>query len=430
MYRFLLTPRWLGAAALAVAAAVIMVMLGRWQLHRYEERTEINNRIDAADSVRAVPLTGVMTAPATAGRAGVSPGKRVAWTKVTVSGRYDATREIQARGRTVDGDVGFEIVTPLLLPDGTAVLIDRGWVPAPDAGALAAPIVPPAPTGDVTVVGQIHLSESRPTAVAHRNGRLDTRRISLPRLAQGMPYPVYGAYVLLTSQTPTADPAFTQIPVDHEDSWQNAGYTVQWWLFAAMALFAYGFQARKEAEARATPEAQPDPAQPDPALAGRQARPREKLRDRVAEADRRREEARRAPVDRVEEADRRREKAQTEARQAPADRAAKADRHHEETRNETRQTPADREAKADRHHEEAPVEARRGQADRVEGADRRSEEALIEARRVAVDRVEEADRKREAALQAAHANASSPAGGSRGGDVPAEPPVAGSGGHD
>ncbi len=247
MYRFLLTPRWLAGAALAVAAAVVMVLLGNWQLHRYEERSAINARIDAADSAQAVALTATLTAPTTASASGPSPGNSLAWTKVTVTGQYDPAHEIQARGRTVGGDVGFEIITPLLRPDGTGVLVDRGWLPAPDGGAIAAPTVPPAPTGLVTVVGQLHLSESRPTPVQHRDGRLDTRRISVPRLAQELPFPVYGAYVLLTEQTPKADPAFSPIPIEHEDSWQNGGYAVQWWLFAGMALFAFGWQARKEA---------------------------------------------------------------------------------------------------------------------------------------------------------------------------------------
>src|SRR5262245_15099290 len=126
-----------------------MVMLGNWQLHRYQERSAVNNRIDAADSVAAVPMTSVMARPATAGAAGTAPSKHLAWTKVTVSGQYDPAHEIQARGRTVDGDVGYEIVTPLVLDDGTAVLVDRGWVPAPEGGATAAPNVPAAPTGPV-----------------------------------------------------------------------------------------------------------------------------------------------------------------------------------------------------------------------------------------------------------------------------------------
>ncbi|GGN48430.1 cytochrome oxidase assembly protein ShyY1 [Actinoplanes campanulatus] len=290
MYRFLLTPRWLAAAALTVVASVVMVMLGNWQLHRYQERTAINDRIDAANTVDAVALTSVLTAPTAAGTPGAAPGKALAWTKVTLSGRYDPANEIQARGRTVGSKVGFEILTPLLLEDGTAVLVDRGWVPAPPGGALAAPEVPPAPTGQVTVVGQIHLSESRPAPVDRRDGRLDTRRISLPRLATELPFPVYGAYVLLTEQTPAADPAFVPIPIPHEDSWQNGGYAVQWWVFAGMVFVLYGWQARREALESAS--GKPSGARP--------ARKADRSRDRVEAADQRK-----ASRDRVEEADRR-----------------------------------------------------------------------------------------------------------------------------
>ncbi|MEV6598385.1 SURF1 family protein [Actinoplanes sp. NPDC051346] len=261
MYRFLLTPRWLAAAALTVAASVAMVFLGNWQFHRYTERTAVNERIDAADSTPAAPLTSVLVKPTAAGTLGAQPGEDKAWTKVTVTGRYDATHEIQARGRTVNSKVGFEILTPLILTDGTAVLVDRGWVPSTNGDAVSPPVAPPPPTGEVTVVGQLHLSESRPAPIAERDGRIDTRRIALPRLAQKLPYPVYGAYVLLS------EPAegYSPIPINHEDAWQNGGYAVQWWAFAVMALLAYGWQARKEAHGD-TPK---------------------KLLDRVEEADQR-----------------------------------------------------------------------------------------------------------------------------------------------
>ncbi|GAA2887058.1 SURF1-like protein [Actinoplanes cyaneus] len=324
MYRFLLTPRWLTAAVLAVVASVIMVMLGNWQLRRYHERHDINVRIDAADSAPAVPLTSVLAAPTAQGTPGASPGKALAWTKVTVTGRYDPSHEIQARGRTVNGEVGFEILTPLVLADGTTVLVDRGWVPPAGAGALAAPQAPAAPSGEVTVVGQVHLSESRPAPIERRDGRLDTRRVSLPKLAQDLPFPLYGAYVLLTEQTPAGDPAFSRIPIDHEDAWQNGGYAVQWWLFAVMALVLFGFQARREARGENQPsDEQPTPvdapapaAQPQDQPAARsqdQRAARSKPRDRVEEADQRaaaRAAARAARKaaksgDRVEEADRR-----------------------------------------------------------------------------------------------------------------------------
>jgi cytochrome oxidase assembly protein ShyY1 len=330
VYRFLLTPRWLAAAALAVVATVIMVLLGNWQLRRYHERTGINNRIDAADSVQAVPLTSALAAPAAQGTPGASPGKALAWTKVTVTGRYDTAHEIQARGRTVEGEVGFEIVTPLMLADGTAVLVDRGWVPPSAAGALAPPVVPPAPTGEVTVVGQIHLSESRPAPVERRDGRLDTRRVNVPRLATELPFPVYGAYVLVTSQTPANDAAFVRVPIPHEDAWQNGGYAVQWWLFSVMALALYGYQARREAHGLNVPaEEQSTPAPPaegsgdrvEAADERRAATAKSRPQDRVEAADQRRATAAKSrPRDRVEEADERRAAAQ------PLDRVEEADR--------------------------------------------------------------------------------------------------------
>lgn len=251
MYRFLLTPRWLGILALTLAASAVMVMLGNWQLSRYQERSAINERIDAAARVDPVPLAEVLAVPGgAAGTAGQAPHSDLAWTRVEVTGRYDTGNVILVRSRTVDARVGFEIVVPLVLSDGTAVLVDRGWVPPAPGGATAQPQVPPTPEGEVTVVGRVHLSESQPGAINRRDGRIETRRIAVPELATELPYPTYGAYLLLDEQTPAADPLFASIPVRHENNWQNGGYVVQWWLFAGMALVGYGYVARREAYAR------------------------------------------------------------------------------------------------------------------------------------------------------------------------------------
>ncbi|MGC4807082.1 SURF1 family protein [Micromonospora sp. DT233] len=248
MYRFLLTPRWLGILALTLVAAAVMVLLGNWQLHRYEGRTAINERIDASEHMTPVPLAEKVPAP-TGGphTAGPAPADEATWTRVTATGRYDTENIVLVRGRTVDRRVGFEVVTPLRLADGSAVLVDLGWIPPAPGGAMAQPQLPAVPTGEVTVVGRVHASESEAGAVDRREGRLETRRVGVPGLARELPYPVYGAYVLLDEQTPAADPAFRAVPIGHTNNWQNLGYVVQWWLFAAMTLFGYGWVARREA---------------------------------------------------------------------------------------------------------------------------------------------------------------------------------------
>jgi cytochrome oxidase assembly protein ShyY1 len=259
VYRFLLTPRWIGGALAAVVAAVIMVMLGNWQHHRYDERSALNARLDAGASATPRPLASVLSPPAAAGTPGPRPARDVTWSTVTATGRYDTANEILVRGRTVNGSVGYEVVTPLLLPGGAAVLVDRGWVPPAPGGATPEPTVPPAPTGQVTVEGRVHPSESGPGPIERRDGRIQVRRVALSQLAAQLPYPVYGGYVLLTAQTPAADPAFVAIPVEHENALQNGGYAIQWWVFAAMALAGYGWLAWREAHPRepSAPEAVP-----------------------------------------------------------------------------------------------------------------------------------------------------------------------------
>ena len=68
--------------------------------------------------------------------------------------------------------VGFEVVTPLVLPDGFAILIDRGWLPPESQSVTVAPVPPAAPTGDVVVVGRVHAPESQGETPQPFDGRL------------------------------------------------------------------------------------------------------------------------------------------------------------------------------------------------------------------------------------------------------------------
>jgi cytochrome oxidase assembly protein ShyY1 len=245
--RGLLTARWFGFAVLAVSASLVMVLLGRWQWSRYELRSAINERIDASTVVSPVPLREVLPPP------GEAPDIDTQWIRVTTTGHYDSSQEILIRNRTAEGQVGYEVVTPFVLDDGSAVLVDRGWVPPDPAGMTVPPQVPPAPAGRLTLSGRVHLSESGSVPVQQRNGHWETRRVHLPTITGKLPYPVYGAYLLADDQAPGTS-GLKPIPVDRENDWLNLGYAVQWWIFAAGALFALVFLARREIAPRAPRE--------------------------------------------------------------------------------------------------------------------------------------------------------------------------------
>lgn len=240
MYGFLATRRWLGFAALVLVLAAIMVGLGCWQLARYHQRQAANAAIDAAARAQPVPLGQVVPA------GGAAPAS-AAWRRVEANGRYDRAHEILARDRTVNGSVGFEVLTPLVLGDGTALLVDRGWLPPAPDSVHAPSRVPPVPAGTVHVTGRVHLPESRADAPTGVGATTQVRRIAPDRLASVLPYRLVDTYLLLDAGGPGGDPAFSSIPADYQNALMNAGYVVQWWAFALVTLGGFGWAARREA---------------------------------------------------------------------------------------------------------------------------------------------------------------------------------------
>lgn len=244
MYRFLATPKWLGYALLMIVLSAIMVALGFWQLDRYHLRHGINVRVAQAAATAPVPVQDVL-----------SPTHPVAddqeWTRVTVTGTYDAAQTVVARDRTVDSNVGFEILTPLHLADGSTIMIDRGWLAPAGDRSIDAPPIPALPAGEVTVTGRVHQPESDADNPVELGGATTVRRIDPAKLAGPIGATnLYPDYVLLDKQSPAAQGHFVKIPADHEPAWLNAGYTVQWWAFALLTLVGYGWAARREAHDR------------------------------------------------------------------------------------------------------------------------------------------------------------------------------------
>jgi cytochrome oxidase assembly protein ShyY1 len=236
--RTLLTPRWLGLLAAALALASTMVFLGKWQLDRYQARTTMNDRIAAGEAGPADPVAEVLPGP------GAATPEAAQWRRVTATGTYDSSHEVLVRNRTADGEVGFEVVTPLVLADGSAVLVDRGWIPASPGGPTAAPEVPTAPGGSVSVVARVHPTERGALDSVVIGGRTEIRHINTAALGRSAGYAVRDAYLLAVDGTPGATPVTIEVPT--QNAWQNAAYVVQWWLFAGLTLYGFVYLLRKE----------------------------------------------------------------------------------------------------------------------------------------------------------------------------------------
>jgi cytochrome oxidase assembly protein ShyY1 len=144
------------------------------------------------------------------------------------------------RARTNDGANGFEIVTPLVLEDGTALLVNRGFIATDHSRATPDP--PAAPAGEVSVVGRVFESEPAGGEVTAEDGHLLGRRLNLDQVGAHLDYELRGAWIAdlepAEGLQPLQAPSFR--------AWQNYSYAVQWLLFAVMVPVGWVVLVRRE----------------------------------------------------------------------------------------------------------------------------------------------------------------------------------------
>ncbi|MCX4583052.1 SURF1 family protein [Streptomyces sp. NBC_01481] len=258
MYRFLLSRQWVILTLIGLVLIPTMIELGFWQLHRHQHRVAQNTLIAKNLRAKPVPVTEL-----------TSPGHTVPsadyWRRVTATGTFDTAHEVVVRRRTsADERIGFHILTPLVLADGRAVLINRGWIPTA-ADQKAFPSVPPAPKGTVTVTGRLKADETTKASGIKDLAGLPPRQIMLISSAQqakALGRTVLGGYLEQTAPVPAGtSPELIPDP-DHDSIGSHMAYAVQWWLFTAAVPVGWVILVRREKRDREAAAAQtaPEPA--------------------------------------------------------------------------------------------------------------------------------------------------------------------------
>jgi cytochrome oxidase assembly protein ShyY1 len=249
VYRFLLTPRWWGINLFAVLAIPLCVFMGTWQLGRFEDRVQSHEQAtkQPAPGARAAkPLDDLLPVDT------VTSGR-----PATATGRY--ADQFLVPGRELDDRSGFYVLNMLRTDGGKALPVVRGWLP----GKPGHTPVPTAPTGEVTVTGDLQASENTGTDGVDTAGGLPDGQlgmISAASLVNLVPYDVYDAWVTLqdteSSGGGAEGSALRPVPAVAPQgsgldlkAFQNLGYTGEWFVFAAFVLFMWFRLARREAEA-------------------------------------------------------------------------------------------------------------------------------------------------------------------------------------
>jgi surfeit locus 1 family protein len=230
----------------ALAVAALCVRLGLWQLHRLAQRRAFNAAVVAGTSASPAPVEGL-----------ADRGEAAAYRSADATGRYDPARELLFYGRAnANGDPGSEVLTPLRLDDGDAVLVDRGWIPFDPNQPLPVPGAAGAPAGTVTVTGVLFPPDSSTPPAEGTAPVTIVRRVNLAQIAAQLPYRLLPYYLLLREQTPAQTGGLpTAAPLPELSEGPHLSYAIQWFSFAAIAILGYGLLLRRDRRADRSAEA-------------------------------------------------------------------------------------------------------------------------------------------------------------------------------
>ena len=237
------------ALALLMLVGGTCVSLGFWQLDRATERRAIAANIEQGRKATAIELNNATQ----------EAHNFKNWTPATVQGRWRGDLSLLLDNRNLNGRPGLWLATPLVIADGRAVLVLRGWFARP-LGENIAPIVPTSGS-DQQLSGELAehvprlfelwssakpanetLAFAGPASSAARSEAIDTNL--LPRrqnLAVAELSKVSGLNffpVVLLQTSPANDGLIRTWPQPSVDADKNTGYAMQWFGFAAICLIA------------------------------------------------------------------------------------------------------------------------------------------------------------------------------------------------
>ena len=231
--------RWpkagLFAAALVVATGT--ARLGVWQLDRAAQKVQLQQ---AMQTQSALPPLTAEALPRTRADGAAPPHRRA-----LLQGQWLTERSIYLDNRPMNGRTGFYLVTPLQLADGSAVLVQRGWLPR-DAADRAHITPPPSATGTVTVAGRIAPALARLYEFDAAASGPIRQNLHIDAYAQEAALRLR-PWALVQDDNPNAAPASSpdgllrQWPAPDTGLQKHYGYAFQWFSLSALTVLLYAW---------------------------------------------------------------------------------------------------------------------------------------------------------------------------------------------
>jgi surfeit locus 1 family protein len=228
-----MTPRarfWTITLAALIASGVT-ARLGWWQLDRAAQKTALQTALEARDREPPLQTPEAWTAQASAAAA-------LQYRRVQLVGHWSAAHTVFLDNRPMDGRPGFIVVTPLVVADGRALLVQRGWVPRDALDRTRLPDVPTA-TGVVQVQGRMAPPPGRLYEFeAGAQGRI-RQNLDIDAFARETGLRLAPLSVWQTEPTAADDTLRRHWSAPDTGVAKHHGYAFQWFALSSLILVLY-----------------------------------------------------------------------------------------------------------------------------------------------------------------------------------------------
>ena len=240
--------KWIIPTLLVVVGTALCVRLGIWQLDRLEQRRTF---IDQVIRMRELPRLKLDD--------NVDESlEEMEWRAVVASGSYDFEYQIAIRNQYFNGQLGYHLITPLVISPSTIVLVDRGWIPFSE-NPVKTDWENYDETGVVTITGQIRNGTSKPffggVVDPVLNSDVDRplilNNLDLEIIGEQLPYEIMDVYIQQDQNEGDQTPPIPYQPELDLTEGPHFGYALQWFTFAIILCIGYPFYVRKQETLRA-----------------------------------------------------------------------------------------------------------------------------------------------------------------------------------
>ena len=215
-----------------------MVDLSAWQFRRLEERRTFNESVVSRADIDPVDVQTLDLGADT-------DVSTIEWRRAGARGTYIADEQVVLLNRSQGGVAGIDVVTPMILDNGSVIMVNRGFLPL-DAE------IPGTPTGRIEILGTIRdFEDARSGQAGDPPGeRTEFFRLDRQRIDDQIDQRLVPFVLEMDISSPPDDPMLAPVAAPTLGEGPHLSYAIQWIIFSIAVIVGWVLAVRRSIATR------------------------------------------------------------------------------------------------------------------------------------------------------------------------------------